>query len=91
MTDLEKLKNMIDEAQYPYFTDEYLQSRVEEIGAVEGVTLGTIAKELCLIKAGIEEIKLGDVTIPSPRKHFLQLASSFRNNMTGTVVRADER
>lgn len=91
MTDLEKLKQLIDEENYPYFTDGYLQSRVDEVGVVEGVTLGTIAKELCLIKAGIEEIKLGDVTIPSPRKYFLRLASGFRNNHTGTVVRADER
>lgn len=91
MTDLEKLKGMIDEENYPYFEDDYLQSRINQIGIEYGTTLKSIAKELCLVKSGIDEMKLGDITIPSPRNHFLRLASSFRNNMTGTVVRADER
>lgn len=89
MNDLEKLKTMIDEYNYPYFDDCYLQSRIEQIDIEYGITLESIAKELCLTKAGIEEIKLGDITIPSPRKHFLMLASGFRSNMTGVVVRAD--
>ena len=50
----------------------------------------TLAKELCIIKAGIEEIKLGDIIIPSPRDYFLMLASGYRRNYTGVVVRADE-
>ena len=90
MTDLEKLKQMIDEENYPYFDDEYLLVRLEQIDKEEGITLESIARDLCLIKAGIEEIKLGDITIPSPRKHFLMLASKYRANQTGTVVRADE-
>ncbi len=90
MSDLEKLKTMIDEYDYPYFDDYYLQSRINQIGQVEGITLESIARDLCLIKAGIEEIKLGDITIPSPRKHFLMLASKYRANMTGVTVRADE-
>lgn len=89
MTDLEKLKQMIDEENYPYFTDEYLLARLEQIDKEERITLENIARDLCLIKAGIEEIKLGDITIPSPRKHFLMLACKYRSNRTGTVVRAD--
>lgn len=91
MTDLEKLKQMIDEENYPYFTDEYLQVRIDQIGIEHGITLESIARDLCLIKAGIEELKLGDITIPSPRKHFLMLASGFRTNYTGVVVRVDGR
>lgn len=91
MTDLEKLKVMIDEENYPYFTNEYLNGRIAEIGVEYGVTLNSIAKDLCLQKSNIEEIKLGDIIIPSPRNHFLMLASQFRVNRTGTVVRADER
>lgn len=90
MDNLAKLKEMIDEENYPYFDDEYLQARIEQIGQAEGITLESIARDLCLIKAGIEEIKLGDVTIPSPRKHFLMLANKYRDNMTGVTVRADE-
>ena len=91
MTDLEKLKQMIDEENYPYFTDAYLQSRIDQIGVEYGITLESIARDLCLIKSGIEEMKLGDITIPSPRNHFLMLSSGFRTNMSGTVVRADGR
>lgn len=92
MTDLEKLKMMIDEENYPYFTNEYLQSRIDGIGVESGVdSLRFLAKDLCLVKSGIEEIKLGDIAIPSPRKHFLMLAQKYRNNRTGVVVRADGR
>lgn len=88
MTDLEKLKRLIDEENCPYFTDEYLQSRLDTIEA-EGMTFNGLAKELCIIKSGIEEMKIGDFTIPSPRRHFLMLASQYRTSYTGTVVRAD--
>lgn len=81
---------MIDEENYPYFDDDYLWEKIDQMEA-EGVTIESIAKELCLIKSGIEEMKIGDITIPSPRKYFLALASGFRNNKTGTVVRADGR
>ncbi|WP_313758558.1 hypothetical protein [Tissierella sp.] len=91
MDDLEKLKVMIDEENYPYFNDEYLQSRIDEIDTEHGITLKSIAKELCLVKAGIEEIGLGDIIIPSPRNHFLMLSSRFRKNHTGVVVRVDGR
>lgn len=92
MTDLEKLKMMIDEENYPYFTNEYLQFRIDGIGIEPGVDgLRSLAKDLCLVKSGIEEIKLGDVIIPSPRRHFLMLAQKYRNNRTGVVVRADGR
>lgn len=91
MEKLNKLKKMIDEENYPYFEDEYLWARIDQIDLEHGVTLESIARDLCLIKSGIEEIKLGDITIPSPRKHFLMLSSGFRFNQTGTVVRADAR
>ena len=90
MTDLEKLKGLIDEENYPYFTDDYLQSRLNAIEA-EGLTFNALVKELCIIKSGIEEIKLGDIVIPSPKRHFLILASQYRASHTGTVVRADEQ
>lgn len=86
---VEKLKIMIDEENYPCFEDWYLSERVNELkGSTDDIN--KLARELCLIKAGITEIKLGDITIPSPRDHFLMLASSYRTNYTGTVVRADE-
>lgn len=90
MTDLEKLKSMIDEENYPYFDDSYLQQRVDEIGVEYDITLKSIARELCIVKSGIEEIKLGDITIPSPKRHFMMLASRYRTNLTGVVNRADE-
>lgn len=90
---LEQLKRLIDEANYPYFSDAELQMRIDEAAAEleEGETLDLypLARELCLVKAGIEEIKLGDVTIPSPRRHFVGLAAKYRRNCGGMVVRAD--
>ena len=86
MPKLERLKKMIDEKNYPYFDDDYLQERLFEIGSAP---LEPLARELCLSKAGIEEIRLGDITIPSPRMHFLMLAARYRQNRTGVVNRAD--
>lgn len=88
MTDLEKLKNLIDETNYPYFNDVELQDLIDAKG--ELLDLYALARELCLIKAGIEEVKLGDITIPSPRKHFLMLAKKYRANQNRVAVRADE-
>ena len=87
MSDLQRLRSLIDEDNYPYFSDAELQARIDEAG--EEPDLLAIARDLCVIKAGIEEIKLGDVTIPSPRLHFLALAAKYRRNLGGTVVRAD--
>lgn len=91
MSDLERLKDMIDEENFPYFEDSYLVGKLDEIDEDEGITIQDISRELCLVKSGIEEIKLGDVTIPSPREHFLMLAARYRNNCTGVVTRADEQ
>lgn len=82
---LQTLKNLINEAGFPYFDDTELLSRLDEAEDIY-----SLARELCLIKAGIEEIKLGDITIPSPRKHFMMLAQKYRRNLTGVTVRADE-
>ncbi len=83
--DLATLKYLIDEENYPYFTDEFLQSRL----LVDGATYEGIARELCLVKAGIPEMKLGDITIPSPKAYFLDKAARLRVNNSGTVVRSD--
>lgn len=83
---LEELKTMIDEDTYPYFEDEYLLSRLEG-----NTSIKSLARELCIVKSGIEGIKLGDVDIPSPKTYFLTLASQYRSSQTGMVVRADGR
>ncbi len=84
VSDLDKIKYLINEKDYPYFSDTELQDRLDDTD-----DLYNLAQELCLIKAGIEEMRLGDVVIPSPRRHFLMLAAKYRGNHTGTVVRAD--
>lgn len=82
---LEKLKKLIDEESYPYFDDTDLLERLEAEPDVYA-----LARELCLIKSGIEEMRLGDIAVPSPRQHFLNLASRYRRNQGGVVKRADE-
>lgn len=91
MNKLDILKSMIDEENYPYFEEEYLESRIAQIDMLEDITIESIARELCLLKSGIEELKIGDFIIPSPRKHFLVLANKYRNNHTGVVIRIDGR
>jgi hypothetical protein len=83
--ELEKLKELIDEYNYPYFEDTYLLERLNKSS-----NMRSLARELCIMKSGIQEIKLGDITIPSPKNHFLMLASKYRTNLTGVVTRADE-
>jgi hypothetical protein len=85
MAELEKLKRLIDEENYPYFSDSELNKRIEE-----EPDLYVLARELCLIKSGIEEMKLGDVSIPTPREYFLMLARKYRKNQNKVMVRADE-
>ena len=97
MEELDKLKNMIDEYNYPYFTEEYLLAALEKVGSDANTTIETVAKRLLIKKSGIQEIKLGDVTIPSPRMYFLSLASSIGrkgSNAAGSsrmVTRLDEQ
>lgn len=82
---LARIKMLIDEENYPYFEDAELQARIEEM-----TDIYALARELCLIKAGIEEMKLGDVIIPSPKNHFLMLARKYRQNQNKAAVRVDE-
>ena len=85
---LEQLKEMVDEENYPYFEDAFLREKLRQTTGV--YPLISLARDLCLVKAGIEEMKLGDITIPSPKHHFLTLASQYRISQTGAVGRADE-
>jgi hypothetical protein len=87
--DLMDLRDKLDEDNYPYYTDQYLTSRLE--GVVDEDSYRALIRELLLKKADIPAIKLGDVEIPSPKNHFMTLAFQYRQSMTGTVVRADGR
>ncbi len=86
---LEQLKQIIDEANYPYFTDEYLQSRIN--GLTEEESLNTLALELLTSKSGIEEIKLGDITIKSPSDYFIRLAENMSIKIKGDNMKAKHR
>jgi hypothetical protein len=91
---LKRLKILIDEENFPYFSDEYLLERIGEIKKINikefEKKLIMLARELCLKKAGIEEIKLGDIVIPSPKEHFLRLTQKYREIQSKVVSRADE-
>ena len=86
MDKLAKLKTMIDEENYPFFTTTYLTTRLEE-----GTDINLLPRELCFIKAGIPGVKIGDIDIPGPKDHFLTLAKRYRVSATGTARRADEQ
>lgn len=86
---LEDIKDKLDENNYPYFTDEYLSTRLETI--VDEDAYRALIRELLLKKSNIQGVKLGDIEIPSPKNHFLNMANQYRRGNTGTVVRADGR
>lgn len=83
---LNLLKKLIHEGSYPFFTDSYLIEQIET-----GEDLINIAIRLCLEKSGIEEMKLGDVTIKSPRQHFLNVISELRGKMVDENLRVVTR
>lgn len=85
MTDLDILKDMIDEAGYPTYEDEYLLSLI----SAENANILDIAKTLLIKKAAIPDIKLGDVEIKSPRAHYMLLLSQLRRKVideNGNIV-----
>ena len=97
---LNKLKQLIDELNYPYFTDDYLTNRIGSLSTDNEIN--NLALELMIVKSGIEEIKLGDITIKSPSAYFTMLAGNMRNQIdsaafknrnssTRRLVRADGR
>lgn len=88
--DIEELKEILDEAQYPYYTDEELEKKLVLINANTNKR-HKIIRDMLLAKASIPAIKLGDVEIPSPANYFIIKSQNYRKSMTGTAVRADGR
>ena len=67
MDKLEKLKILILEEQYPRFTDEQLESFLEDYGN----NVYAVAADLCLLKANTEKkIKVGPITIENADPSF---------------------
>ena len=67
MDNLEKLKILILEEQYPRFTDEQLESFLEDYGN----NVYAVAADLCLLKANTEKkIKVGPITIENADPSF---------------------
>jgi hypothetical protein len=66
LDDLTKLKLLIQEKKYPYFTDEELTNYLEIYSDVN-----LTAAKLCLMKADMEKsIKVGPITIENPEPSF---------------------
>ena len=73
MDNLEKLKILILEEQYPRFTDEQLQSFLDDN---KGNVYATAA-DLCLLKANTEKkIKVGPITIENADPEFWMILQS---------------
>ncbi len=72
---LKLLKKLLNERDYPFFEDGFLLSLVSQNDDVLG-----IAVRLCYEKAAIPDMKLGDITIKSPKDYFMSLASRLKNS-----------
>lgn len=71
---LNLLKELLNERDYPFFEDGFLLSLVSQNDDVLGV-----AVRLCYEKAAIPDMKLGDITMKSPKDYFMSLASRLKN------------
>lgn len=83
MTDLDNLKRMLHEDSFPLFSDDELQAHLDPLmdkdGKIAKSSLYELASRLAMMKAGMPEIKLGDITIKPPTKIFQSLASDYAN------------
>lgn len=86
---LEKLKDILDEENYPFFEDEYLLKKVEEYNQATEEERTKIILILLETKSGIPEFEVCGMKIPAPTDYFLRKMRSYRKNMTGYVVRED--
>lgn len=77
---LEKLKILIQEEAYGLFTDEELEEYLKEITVDNKVPLAELYKlagRLALLKSGMPEVRLGDISIKPPMQFFQHLASEY--------------
>jgi hypothetical protein len=69
MDDLDKLKLLIFESKYPYFSDEELQNFL----VIYNNDVYYTAAQLCLMKMDMEKsIKVGPITIENPDPSYWQ-------------------
>lgn len=96
MVDIDKLKILIMEEQYPVFTDEQLQSMAEVYDNIY-----QLAYVCCLSKANADKITIGPISIENNPTMWNNLAAMFLkqykedigmiSTITGKVMkRADE-
>ena len=73
MDNLEKLKILILEEQYPRFTDEQLESFLEDYGN----NVYAVAADLCMLKGNTEKkITVGPITIENADPEFWMVLQS---------------
>ncbi|UZQ49108.1 hypothetical protein [Clostridium kluyveri] len=73
MADLEKLKLLVFESKYPYFSDEDLQNYLE----LYGDNIYYAASQLCLMKMDIEKsIKVGPITVENPEPSYWKILAA---------------
>lgn len=95
MVDIDKLKILIMEDQYPVFTDEQLQGMAEMYDNIY-----QLAYVCCLSKASAEKITIGPISIENDPTMWTNLAAMFlqqyqenvgltgtRQTITGKVMR----
>lgn len=83
---LNQLKVNILEEQFPFFTDEQLISLLDS----NGWDVGMASYKACQLKAQIDGIKLGPLTIESNDEFWLKLARMYQPVRTLGLQRADE-
>jgi hypothetical protein len=82
MTDIEKLKKLMMEAEVPYFSDEDLQFWLDEN---KGDVYAT-AYQCLKIKAQNTSLNISGLSTADTTKYFLRLANTYRPRNSGTLI-----
>ena len=81
MTDIERLKIILREADIPFFTDEQLMFYLEQNNGDFNAT----AYQTLIIKSEDTTLSVSGLNIPDSSKYFKRIASMYRPHNSGTL------
>lgn len=81
MTDIEKLKMLLRETDYPYFQDAELSFYLEKNNG----DLNATVYECLLIKAENVQLNVSGLSTADTSKYFLRLAKKYKPSNSGTL------
>ena len=81
MTDIERIKKEVREAQFPYFDDDDFQYYLDKNNGNVNATI----YEMLIIKSEVSTIAVSGLTTQDTSGYFKRLASKFRPSNSGIL------